>query len=70
MSRQYNPAVVAYKNIPVDTLEKKPSVKTRGLLAPSVPRETSSETNINEPTTRVARHVKNIRDRNPKNRMV
>lgn len=70
MSRQYNPAVVAYKNLQIDTVEEKPSVKAKGLLAPSTPKEESSKTDINEPSIRVARHVKNVRDRNPKNRTV
>ena len=64
MSRQYNPAIVAYKNLQLQ--EKKPEVKqeAKGLLAPRNIRDNSEgEANSDQPMARIASHVEAIRNR-------
>ena len=64
MSRQYNPAIVAYKNLQLQ--EKKPEVKqeAKGLLAPRNIRENNNrEAASDQPMAHIARHVEAIRNR-------
>lgn len=64
MSRQYNPAIVAYKNLQLQ--EKKPEVKqeAKGLLAPRNIRDNSEgEATSDQPMAHIARHVEAIRNR-------
>jgi len=64
MSRQYNPAIAAYKNLQLQ--ESKPEVKqeAKGLLAPKNIREnTNREAASDQPMAHIARHVEAIRNR-------
>ena len=64
MSRQYNPAIVAYKNLQLQ--ENKPEVKqeAKGLLAPRNIRDNNQgETSSDQPMAHIARHVEAIRNR-------
>jgi hypothetical protein len=64
MSRQYNPAIVAYKNLQLQ--ENKPEVKqeARGLLSPkNIKEDSNRESASDQPMARIAKHVADIRNR-------
>ena len=61
MSRQFNPAIVAYKNLQIDKslqVEPKPS---SGLLTPTKKQNEIKENSMSEPAMRVYREVEAIR---------
>jgi hypothetical protein len=65
MSRQYNPAIAAYKNLQIVEDKGQQSKPTsKGLLTPRNPKEQMIEASAGQqPMARVAEHVKTIRKR-------
>ena len=61
MSRQFNPAIVAYKNLQIDkSLQVEPK-SSSGLLTPTKKQNEIKQDNMSEPAMRVYREVEAIR---------
>lgn len=62
MSRQYNPAIAAYNSLKIDMTEAPKPKTLGGLLAPKAMSKPQEE-DMSQPMSRVAAHVKAIRQR-------
>lgn len=61
MSRQFNPAIVAYKNLQIDESLQVKSKPSSGLLTPTKKQNEMKKDNMSEPAMRVYREVEAIR---------
>tara|TARA_R100001086_G_scaffold245002_1_gene175383 strand:+ start:1618 stop:1830 length:213 start_codon:yes stop_codon:yes gene_type:complete len=63
MSRLYNPAIFAYKNMEKEMPKEEPVKKSSGLLAPSSMNRMDTKEDLSQPIIRVQKHFNSIKDR-------
>ena len=61
MSRQFNPAIAAYRNLKIDMSPKMETKKSMGLLAPKQKPTDMEDEDMSQPMLRVKKHVEAIR---------
>lgn len=63
MSRQFNPAIAAYRNLKIDMSPKSEPKPSTGLLAPKQKPMSNQDEDMSQPMFRVMKHVEAIRRR-------
>ena len=63
--RGYNPAIVAYKNLDLNTIigKEKKTIKSSGLLVPKKSMVRNNTSKADNPLYRVAKHVQVLREK-------